>query len=46
MSVKNALKDKVKSLKLNDGTLKSLGLDMNESKDTLVKEILKRLTGK
>ena len=46
VSVKNALKDKVKSFELNVGTLKLLGLDMNESKDALVKEILKRLTGK
>ena len=46
VSVKNALKDKVKSFELNVGTLKLLGLDINESKDALVKEILKRLTGK
>ena len=46
VSVKNALKDKVKSFELNAGTLKLLGLDMNEAKNALVKEILKRLTGK
>lgn len=40
VSIKNALKDKLKSFGLDKA------FNLGESKDTLVKEILKRLTGK